>query len=228
MLASVSPDLRFALRTLCRARGFSLTAIATLAVGMSATSLVFTAINAVLLRPLPVADPDQLVAFSTAGEMAFLQQEPLAFADYQDIARGVPAFTSVIAHRRSASVIGSGIESRVALGEQVSANYFTALGLPLSVGRGFATEDDPKTVVVLSHTVWTQRFGQDVAILGRSIEIGGRARTVIGVAPAGFTGLFRGIAPEFWTPIPEAPVERAEARTLLQWWVHGRLFVGLR
>ncbi len=190
---------------------------------MSATTLVFTVINAVLLRPLPVNQPERIVAVSTAGEMAFLQQEPLAFGDFQDLAREVPGFESVVAHRRAPAVIGAGAESRVALGENVSANYFTTLGVPLAIGRPFNGDDDPDEVVVISHSVWRQRFGRDPQIAGHDIQLGGRSRTVVGVAPEGFTGLFRGIAPEFWIPIRESAVGRADNRTNLQWWVHARL-----
>lgn len=223
MFGTVWPDLRVAVRLLLRSPGFSLTAILTLAAGMSATTLVFTVINAVLLRPLPVNEPERLIAVSTAGEMAFLQQEPLTFSDYQDLAREVPAFESVVAHRRAPSVVGAGADSRVALGENVSGNYFTALGVRLARGRPFTEDDDPDTVVVLSHSVWRQRFGRDPRLIGRDIELGGRSRTVVGVAPEGFTGLFRGIAPEFWIPIRQSAVARADNRTTLQWWVHARL-----
>ncbi|MBA3270152.1 MAG: ABC transporter permease, partial [Acidobacteria bacterium] len=137
MFEAVWSDLRVALRLLRRSPAFALTAILTLATGMSATILVFTAINAVLLRPLPVTEPDRIVAVSTVGEMAFLQQEPLAFGDAFDLAREVPAFESLVAHRRAPSVMGTGVETRVALGENVSATYFTALGVPLAMGRPF-------------------------------------------------------------------------------------------
>lgn len=216
-------DLRVAVRLLVRTPGFSLLAVLTLATGMSASTLVFTVVNAVVLRPLPVHEPDRIVALSTAGEMAFLQQEPLAFGDFVDLGREVSAFQAVLAHRRAPSVMGSGVNSRVALGESVSPNYFTALGVPLAIGRPFTPDDDPEGVVVLSHAVWRQRFGKDPRIIGRSLELGSRTRTVIGVAPEGFTGLFRGIAPEFWVPLDEASLARAEDRTMLQWWVHARL-----
>lgn len=223
MLGSIAPDLRIAIRLLRRSPGFSLTAVLTLAVGMSATTLVFTVINAVLLRPLPIDEPDKMVAVSTVGEMAFLQQEPLAFADYVDLAREVPAFESVVAHRRAPSVIGSGVNSRVALGEHVSPNYFMVLRVPLAIGRPFTPADDPDAVVLLSHSVWRQRFGRDPQIVGQDVELGGRIRSVVGVAPEGFTGVFRGIAPEFWIPLRESAVAREDSRTTPQWWVHARL-----
>lgn len=227
MAGSVWADFRIAVRLLLRAPGFSVIGVLTLAAGMSATTLVFTLINAVVLRPLPINQPDRILALSTTGEMAFLQQEPLAFGDYVDLMRGIPAFESMVAHRRAPSVMGTGLDSRVALGENVSANYFGALGVPTAIGRPFTTEDDPDSVVVLSHSVWRQRFGRDPGIIGQRIELGGRSRTIVGVAPEGFTGLYRGIAPEFWTPFDESALLRSDDRSMLQWWVHARLKDGV-
>ena len=135
MAGSVWTDFRIAVRLLLRAPGFLVMGVLTLAVGMSATTLVFTLVNAVVLRPLPINQPDRIVALSTTGEMAFLQQEPLAFGDYVDLMRAIPAFESMVAHRRAPSVMGAGLDSRVALGENVSANYFEALGVSLAIGR---------------------------------------------------------------------------------------------
>ncbi len=222
MLGTSANDFRIAVRSLLRSPGFFLTAVFTLALGMSAATIVFSAINAILLRPLPVRDPAGIVAVSTVGEMSFLQQEPLSFEDLEAIASNVSAFGAVLAHRRVPMAIGSGIESRVALGERVSPAYFTELGLMLPFGRGFAADDVPTDVVVLSHLQWRQRFASDPSVIGRRIDFGSRARTVIGIAPEGFTGLFRGIAPEFWIPLDSsdrAPAVRGDA----DWWVHARL-----
>ena len=222
MLGSSANDFRIAIRSLLRSPGFFLTAVLTLALGMSAATIVFSAINAILLRPLPVRDPAGIVAVSTVGEMTFLQQEPLSFEDVEAITANVPAFGAVLAHRREPMAIGSGIDSRVALGERVSPAYFTELGVSMPLGRGFAADDAPADVVVLSHLHWRQRFASDPGVIGRRLELGSRGRTVIGVAPEGFTGLFRGIAPEFWVPMDssdEAPAVRGDA----EWWVHARL-----
>ena len=99
-------DARVAARTLLRSPGFSLTALLTLVVGMSATALALTAVNAVLLRPFPVRAPDRVVGITTVGELAVLGNEPVGFGDYADLARDVAAFESVVAHRRMGSVAG--------------------------------------------------------------------------------------------------------------------------
>ena len=94
-------DAHVAARTLLRSPGFSLTALLTLVVGMSATTLTLTAVNAVLLKPLSVRAPDRVVGITTVGELAVLRKEPVGFGDYAGLARDVAAFESVVAHRRT-------------------------------------------------------------------------------------------------------------------------------
>lgn len=215
-------DARQSLRSLSHAPGFSATTVATLAAGIGASTLVFMVINAVLLRPLPLGELDRLVAVSTVGELTALQQEPLTFDDYRDLSRDVPAFSGIVAHRRSPSVLGSGADGRIALGEHVSSNYFDVLGVAPMLGHAFSPDDDD-AVVILSHGVWQMRFGRDPRVLGQFLEIGGRPRRIIGVAPEGFTGLFRGIAPAFWIPLSPAA---GGDRSIPEWWVHARLRPG--
>ena len=223
MQMQVWSDARVAARTLLRSPGFSLTALLTLVVGMSATTLALTAVNAVLLKPLPVRAPDRVVGITTVGELAVLRQEPVGFGDYADLARDVAAFESVVAHRRMGSVVGAGLDRRIAIGEQVSPDYFTTLGVSFPLGRPFDETDQPGAVVVLGHAAWRRHFGTDPRIIGRELAIGDRRRTVVGIAPAGFTGLFRGVAPEFWQPLDDAGRESANDRGSLEWWVHARL-----
>lgn len=220
-MSSFLHDVRVAARSLWRSPGYSLTAILTLAVGMSGATLVFSAISAVLLRPIPVDTPERVIAVSTAGEMSFLQQEPLSYDAYQDIERNISSFAGVVAHRRRPQTVGEGIDARVALGESVSANYFSVLGVRAPLGRTFISDDQDEDVVVLSHLTWRQRFNGDAGVVGQRLPMSGRSRTIIGVTPEGFTGLFRGIAPEFWIPIEVSAIDAG--RTDPEWWVHGRL-----
>ena len=223
MQMQVWSDAHVAARTLLRSPGFSLTALLTLVVGMSATTLALTAVNAVLLKPLSVRAPDRVVGITTVGELAVLRNEPVGFGDYADLARDVAAFESVVAHRRMGSVVGTGLDRRIAIGEQVSPNYFTTLGVSFPLGRPFDEADQPGAVVVLGHAAWRRHFGTDPRIIGREVAIGDRRRTVVGIAPEGFTGLFRGVAPEFWQPLDDAGGESADDRGQLEWWVHARL-----
>ncbi len=222
-LDDLRSDARVAARTLLRSPGFSLTALLTLVVGMSATTLALTAVNAVLLKPLPVRAPDRVIGIATVGELAVLGQEPVGFGDYTDLARDVAAFESVVAHRRMGSVVGTGLDRRIAIGEQVSPDYFTTLGVSFPLGRPFDDADPPGAVVVVGHAAWRRHFGADPRIIGRELAIGDRRRTVVGIAPEGFTGLFRGVAPEYWLPLDDAVGESADNRGQLEWWVHARL-----
>ena len=172
MHMQVWSDARVAARTLLRSPGFSLTALLTLVVGMSATTLALTAVNAVLLKPLPVRAPDRVVGITTVGELAVLRKEPVGFGDYADLARDVAAFESVVAHRRMGSVVGAGLDRRIAIGEHVSPNYFSTLGVSFPLGRPFDEADQPGAVVVLGHAAWRRHFGTDPRIIGRELAIG--------------------------------------------------------
>ena len=222
-LDDLRSDSRVAARTLLRSPGFSLTALLTLVVGMSATTLALTAVNAVLLKPLPVRAPDRVVGITAVGELAVLRNEPVGYGDYADLAREVAAFESVVAHRRMGSVVGTELDRRIAIGEEASPDYFTTLGVSFPLGRPFDEGDPPGAVAVLGHAAWRRHFGADPRIVGRELAIGERRRTVVGIAPEGFTGLFRGVAPEFWQPLDDAGSESADDRGQPEWWVHARL-----
>lgn len=220
-------DLKTAIRGLRRSPVFSVTAVMTLAIGLTVCIAVFSVINGLLLRPSPIGDPDNVVAISSAGQLRVLQQEPLSFPDVMDISRRAPAFEAVVAHRRMPATLGTGLEVRVALGETVTPNYFQALRIGLRLGRGFTLDDDLGRVVVLSHSMWQQRYGANASAIGSTIEVSGSARTIIGITYDGFTGVFRGIAPEFWIPVDSIALERSESRSSVAWFVHGRLRPGI-
>lgn len=227
MSADLWTDFRTALRGLRRSPVFAVTAVVTLAIGLTVCVAVFSVINALVLRPSPIGSPDNVVAISSAGQLSVLQQEPLSFPDVMDISRGAPAFETVVAHKRMPATLGSGLEVRVALGETVTPNYFQALRMDLRLGRGFTKDDDLSRVVVLSHSMWQQRYGGNTSAIGSAIEVSGTARTIIGIAHEGFTGVFRGIAPEFWIPAEAPALERSESRSNVAWFVHGRLRPGV-
>lgn len=227
MSAELWTDLRTALRSLRRSPAFSITAVVTLAIGLTVCLAVFSVINGLLLRPSPIGDADEVVAISSFGQLRIIQQEPLSFPDVMDISRGAPAFEAVVAHRRLPATIGTGLEVRVVLGETVTPNYFQALRIGLRLGRGFTPDDDISRVVVVSHAIWRQRYGSAVSAIGSMIEVAGSARTIVGVANDGFTGVFRGIAPEFWIPADALALERSEARSSVAWFVHARLRPGV-
>lgn len=189
-------DLRFAIRGLCRAPGFALAAVLTLALGIAATTAMFSLVNGVLLRPLPYPQPHQLVAadqWYPAGAFAWLRSQ----ARTLDVAAYTPGRSYNLREGRLA-------ESWT--GNAVSANWFTVLGSKPALGQTFARGDDQpghEGEVVLSYLMWRQRFHASPAVLGRIIEIGGAAREIVGVMPSGFA--FPSAQTRFWIPLDLNP-----------------------
>ena len=173
-------DLRFAVRSLRHAPGFTLAAILTFAIGIGATTAIFTVLHAVLLRPLPYADPDRLVVLLHDGPVP---RQPRRLSRLPPGARAYDGFSA--AQAWSATLAAADGAERLS-GLQVSADLFRTLGVPAAIGRTFVPgEDQPgrDRVVVLSDGLWKRRFGGDRAIVGRAIALDGEPFTVIGVMP---------------------------------------------
>jgi len=188
-------DLRFAGRMLRKRPAFTLVTLCALTVGMGANAFIFSVVNALILRPLPVRDPGELIRAYTNG---YSNTSYAAYLDYRDRNRtlaGLSAFGSV-----PMTVRIDGFAEHV-VGTAVSGNYFEVLGVPAAQGRAIQPEDDRRGaagVVVLSHAFWQRRFAADPATPGRSITINGQPFTVIGVAPSSFTGTQAPIVTEVW------------------------------
>jgi predicted permease len=208
-------DIRYALRQLRRAPGFTLTAVVTLAVGLGATAAVYSVIHSVLLSPLPYADPDRLVgvAFTPAHERPNAEQAG-STADF--IREHSTLFSSVAIMDDSGpavnlSVNGSHALEINALG--VSEGYFRTLGAMPTLGRAFTPDEDrpgAAKVAVLSDGLWTRVFGRDQAIVGRAIRVNQEAFTVVGVMPASFhvsAETAPGVigTPDLWQPLQFGP-----------------------
>ncbi len=203
MLSQIVQDLRYALRMLARNPGSSALAILALALGIGANSTIFSLVNALLLRPLPVEQPEQLVAlhtsdFSSGDFGTSSYPDYIDFRDRNQVLSGLVAYTV-----RPLSLNTDGTNDR-AFGEVVSGNYFSVLGIRMAQGRGFLPEEDrtPGThpVVVISHKLWQARFGRDPGVVGRSIRINGHPFTIVGVAAEEYPGLIRGLAADLWIP----------------------------
>jgi predicted permease len=196
-------DLRYGARMLVKNPGFTLVAIVTLALGVGANSVIFSLVNALLLRPLPVERPEQLAAVYTS-DFSSTQYGGSSYPDYVDFRDRNRVFSGTVAYMPTAFSLNVDGTNERAFGEVVSGNYFSTLGLALALGRGFLPEEDrtpgERAVAVIGHKLWQSRFGRDPAIVGRVIKLNGHSFTIVGVAPEKYSGLIRGIASDLWVP----------------------------
>jgi predicted permease len=194
-------DVRYACRGLVRRPGFTAVALFSLALGIGANTAIFTLLDAVFLRPLPVADVSRLVAVFTASSEipGYLPVSRLNAADYRDLG-GV--FSDLALAAELSLNLSAGGRPEQLSGQLVSARYFETLGVRPVLGRGFLPEEEriARPVVVLGHGLWRRRFGADPGILGRVIRLNGHELTVVGVAPSGFYGTSFVPRADFWVP----------------------------
>ncbi|PWT89471.1 MAG: ABC transporter permease, partial [Acidobacteria bacterium] len=193
-------DLRYAIRQLRQNRGFTIVALLALALGIGANSAIFTAFEAVLLRPLPYSDPDRLViVWEDASTLGFARNTP-APGNYAEWRKQNDIFTDIAATRsRRLNFTGDGVPEQV-LGRAVTPNFFNVLGVQPKYGRPFtAAEDAAGTkVIVISDQLWHRRYGADLSIIGRFILVDGAQTQVIGVMAPNF--FFPDRESQFWIP----------------------------
>ena len=204
LLSDFAQDLRIGARMLRRSPGFSALAVLCLTLGIGANAAVFSWIEGVLLRPYPlVAHQDRMAAIS--GTMRGADRDDMSWPDFRDLARRSTLAESLIAEKITSATFSIGDRSEKGIGSVVSANYFSALGLRMALGRGFEPEENigrnAHPVVVISYQFWQERFHGDPAIIGRTQMLNRVPHTIIGVAPVGFYGTFVGYSWQFWVPV---------------------------
>ena len=193
-------DLRYALRTLLKSRGFTAIAVLTLALSIGTNTALFSVVNGVLLNPLPYPHSGQLVAIheKNAGQ----DHAPISYLNFLDWERANNTFAAMGMYRHEdLNLVGLDRPQRVN-SLMVSAGFFPALGIQPALGRAFRADDDragAAPVVILSNGFWQRTFGSSPRILGKSITLNGTARSVIGVLPANFS--FYGVDRDAFTPI---------------------------
>jgi putative ABC transport system permease protein len=223
MKGDLMHDLRYVLRSLAKAPGFTFIVLLTLALGIGANTAIFTVLNAVLLRPLPFPDSDRLVAIrETFGQGL---EGSVAGPNVVDWRTRSHSFSGMLALRASSrALVGDGEPEQVVTA-MVSADFFRTLGVPPALGRGFADGEDQGvgTVAVLSDGLWRSRYAADPDIIGRTITLSGQPYTVIGVAPPGFTYPGNAVA---WLPM-EYGLSRSAQRSSHSYDVVGRLAPGV-
>jgi predicted permease len=227
-------DLRFALRMLIKSPGFSVVAFLAIALGIGVNTTIFGVVNTLLLRPLPVGNPGQLVKLYTLDTRS--GKQPNSYLNFVDYAKDNAVFSAVSAYQFVALGLTKGGETSNIFGQLVNGNYFSMLEVSPALGRGFLPEEDTKPdghpVVVLNHRFW-QKLGGDPGIIGSSLTLNGHSFTVVGIAPPHFNGTDVGVAPDLWVPmamhgwVRPAGTEWFENRRALMLDIIGRLKPGV-
>ena len=194
-------DTKFAFRQLFKNFGFTLSACLTLALGIGATTAIFSMVNSVLLRPLPFPEQERLVWVSQQDHsLPGVASEALSYPDYFDWRDQNRTLSSIASHRSATLTLETEGEARRLDAATVSANFFGVLGVAPQLGRDFQAEDDKpgNRAVMLSHSLWQSAFGSDPAISGKKIKLGDHAFIVAGVMPEDFRFPLDGPAPALW------------------------------
>jgi predicted permease len=208
-LSSLWQDVRYSFRQLRRNPGFAAVAILTLALGIGANTAIFSVVDAVLLRPLPVQHSQQLVDVynEIPQKILFIRDVPLSYPEYEDLVRQSTCFSGLAAYYADTFALERQSGSWLVPGMLVTGNYFDTLGVGAVLGRTFDSAGVAKpggyAVAVISHSLWERQFGGNRNVLGKTIELNGNLFTVIGVAPASFNGLAPVAAPQIWVPLTQ-------------------------
>jgi len=233
-------DLRHGARMFAKNPGFTIVAVISLAFGIGANCAMFSAADALLLRPLPVVRPNEIVSVGSAFAYGAASGLYVSYPDYIDLRDRSQSFDGLVASAdvRAGVAFDRDAAPLVKIGSVVSANFFSALGIEPELGRGFRPDEEGSpgrdAVVVLSHDTWARQFGSTPDVLGRRIQIGGIEFTIIGVSPERFTTLDKFRKPAFfvttamWPKLIHAvdfnPIESRGYRALT---VKGRLKPGV-
>jgi predicted permease len=229
LLEDVGHDLVYAFRQLTKSPGFALTAILSLALGVGANTIVFSVLNALVLKPLPLVEPDRIWFVNTSDHPSN------SFPNYRDIRDRNTTFASLFAYRITQVAIDRDNNPSRVWGYLVTGNYFESLGITPALGRFFAPAEDVRPgaspYAVLSYACWQSRFGGDPAVVGKNIQINRRPYTVLGVAPRGFHGTEVFYWAEVWVPMMMQPEIEGnswlESRSAFNSWLAGRLKAGV-
>ncbi|MGH9930299.1 MAG: ABC transporter permease [Pyrinomonadaceae bacterium] len=223
-------DIRYGARSLLKRPGFALVAVITLALGIGANTAIFSVVNAVLLRPLPFPESEQLVKLGEGPSADHPERGVFSFPDYKDVQAQTQTLEHVAGYLNSGAMLSSdGADAERVLGVDVSPEYFQVLGVKPQLGRTFTSEEDhpQASVVVISYGLWQRRFGGSQQIIGSQLKLGASSMTIIGVMPAGFEFPFRAEHQDFWEPLNDRPTPDREARDARSLNVIGRVRPGI-
>jgi len=216
LVDDLGADLRYALRILRRTPGFAAAAVVSLALGIGASTAIFGLLDLLLLKPLPVRDPSELVHVTTAGERGPAGSGSSNVPWFQQVASRTDLFSEAMLARHDAYKVTVDGRVEVLMGQRVTTNYYSMLGVPAVLGRTFASADRPESggspVAVISHRFWQRRFGGRPDVLGAPITVDQRPYTIIGVTPPEFSGILVG-----WTMDVTLPLDTSEFMDAGNW-----------
>lgn len=208
-------DVRYGVRSLLKRPGFTAVALLTLALGIGANSAMFSAVNAVLLRPLPFPESEQIVSFDGINPAKGITESNMSVPDFADWKNQNQVFERMAGFVAGGSLLVSGDETERVRGTGVSADFFPLFRTNAMKGRTLGPDDSQKgrePVVVLSHGLWQRRFGADQNVVGTTLSVDGKNTIVVGVMPPGFDYPAQS---ELWVPFPiDAAAERRDNRYL--------------
>jgi predicted permease len=197
-------DLTYAVRRLVKSPGFTFVAVVTLALGIGANTAIFSLVNAVLIRGLPVRAPQELVEVYTSDSNHY-PYATTSYPDFAELRELTHVFAGVVGTRTFLARVDRDDRPVMAFGEAISWDYFHVLGVPMALGRSFLPEEDATPgshpVVILGHRTWESDFGRDPDILGRTVRLNGMPFTVVGVAPRAFTGSMPVLVTGYFSPL---------------------------
>jgi predicted permease len=208
-MSTLIQDLKFGLRMLAKNPGFTAVAVLTLALGIGATTTVFSWIDSVVLHPLPgVEKPGELLSFETVGPNG--DALTTSYPDYRDYRDHLTTLAGLASTQLEPLSVGEEDHAEQVWGELVSGNYFAVLGVKAILGRTFLPEeygDKPGAfpIVVISHRLWRRRFNSDPQAVGKTIRVNRQELTIVGVAPPDFRGTIGGLAFDLWVPFMMHP-----------------------
>jgi predicted permease len=241
-LETVARDVRYALRSFRRSPTFTLVALLSLAIGVGANCAAFTWADALLLRPLPVPHPSEILTIGSTewGAGAIGYNLRASYPEYTAIRDRAKSLVGLLAYNTLTSGLAASRDEtpKLRLGAMVSANFFDVLALRPALGRSFAREEGEvpgrDAVIILSHRLWQSQFGGDPSIVGRRVFMTGTPFTVIGIAPRGFLGIEQFVQTDFYLPLmmweqllPAPNVLQLETRDLRDLMLKGRLAPGM-
>jgi predicted permease len=230
-LDDIQSDVRFALRTFRRDPGFTTVAVLTLAVGIGLNTAIFSAVNALLLRPLPLPEPERLMLLSITAPPYGANPErsniAWSYPKFTALRDAQTSFSDVTAWLSTQFTVRVGDDAERESGEFIDSRYFPTLGLTPALGRNFLAEEDylggPR-IALVSHAMWERVFNADSAVLGRTMSVDGAPYTIVGVMPEGVSGLSGDAS--FWIPAGAAPTALWQTEITRDAWNHRYLVLG--